>query len=815
MDKKSEAIGKDKHRPDSSAEIKDGMPASLYEHLLQSVQDGIIVTDRKERIIFVNKVVERISGLNAAQLMNRNLLRDFDRKVLKEFAPSYRASRSDLQERSFTARVITPVGRRAIQEFRLIPRVREERYDGMICTIIDQTEKLIAEEALQESRRFLQNIIEHSREMHYVHDTRNVITFVSPQCRQILGYSPDELMNIRWTSLATRNELNREAALYTKRALETGKKQPLYPLELKRKDGRPIWVEVAESPLVDENGKVVGIVGSLYDITKRRNNQETIRLERDRAQTYFDLAGNFFLVLDREGRVDIMNRRGQEILGYTASELKGVVWTGKFVPRGERQDLKKRLADLKKNEQGTITAFEGRVITRKRAQRLILWRITLIRDPKSRNISFLFNGMDITERKAAEQELLRKSEIIEQQNRKYQQVNRELKNTLKELKESNKKLEEARTRAEESDKLKSAFLANMSHEIRTPMNSIMGFSDLLMNDSIPPEDARKYLSLVRRSSEYLLRIINDILDISRIESGSLEIEKRPVDITRHLHELHALYTARLKTLGKENITLILHPVPDGLILETDEVRFRQILGNLLENAMKFTASGMIEIRMEAEPGFLRFSVADTGRGIPEDFRNRIFDRFSKSGSVANSALTGTGLGLAISRNLVELMGGRIWFDSIEEKGTTFFFTLPCRKSFRDFVKEVNDFQSSPKPKRILIVEDDQPSMVLLSMILEEENITYETASSCREALDQLRREHFDIILLDIQLPDCSGLSLVSEARRINENMVVIAQSAYAMSQDIQRCRDEGCNDFISKPILPGVLLKILHPYLKQ
>jgi len=640
---------------------------------------------------------------------------------------------------------------------------------------------------------FLQDIINQSREMHYMHDTSGLITYVSWQCQQILGYAADELIGKNWHEFLTDNEANAICLELTDKALQTGIKQAVYPVELRRKDGKGVWVEVAESPLKDKNGEVYGMVGSIYDITRRRRNQELIRLERDRAKTYFELAGNFSMVLSKEGKIESINRMGLEILGYKAEELEGEIWYNKCVPGNEAQDSKKRFILLMSRSADQPVSYESNIITSGGEIRLINWRITPVYDSEREEEYLLCTGTDVTERKQAELSL---------------------RESLVRISEINLELSQARERAEESDRLKSAFLANMSHEIRTPMNTIMGFTDLLQNSALSQDDASKYLALVRQSSENLLRIINDVLDISKIEAGLLDIELEMVDIPGILHELHSIFSLRKKTLRKDGVELRIAEMPVSYTIETDVTRLRQIVGNLLENALKFTREGYVELGYERKGSFLEFFVNDTGKGINPEFAPHVFERFSQAASDGHSRIKGTGLGLAICKNLVELLGGRIWFASEPGKGTSFRFTLPDQRSEKN-VKNTKEVMSLRREKRVLIVEDDEPSMMLLSLILEEEKIPFVIAGCCKEALEKIKDKAVDIILLDVQLPDCIGLSLIPEARKLNSEIKIIAQSAYAMAGDIENYMNAGCDDFLAKPILPGKLLKVLQPYLEQ
>jgi signal transduction histidine kinase len=383
------------------------------------------------------------------------------------------------------------------------------------------------------------------------------------------------------------------------------------------------------------------------------------------------------------------------------------------------------------------------------------------------------------------------------------------------LRAARESLIEAKKKAEESDRLKTAFLANMSHEIRTPLTTIVGFAGLLAEDYISRESKQEYVNYIYKSSENLIAIINDILDVAKIEAGQLKIEKAPVDIKSVLKEIYQTFQTKIEATEK-NISAQLQ-IPDGepLILNTDEGRIRQVLHNLLGNALKFTPEGSIQFGYTEEEQYVEFFVHDTGIGIPEDQLDRIFERFQKleNGTILNSS--GTGLGLSIVKKMVEFLGGTISVFSTLNNGSLFSFTIP--KDIRPANR--NNTQSDTLPehlnwssKKIMVVEDEFSTYVLLENMLSSTGVKLQWAKNGREALDNLS-DKVDAVLMDINMPLMSGIEAFQELRKINNEIPVIAQTAYAMDDEKEHLTALGFNGYITKPILKTDLLQVLNTFL--
>lgn len=397
---------------------------------------------------------------------------------------------------------------------------------------------------------------------------------------------------------------------------------------------------------------------------------------------------------------------------------------------------------------------------------------------------------------------------------------RKHKNNLEELvKEKTYELEIEKDKAQESDRLKSAFLANMSHEIRSPMNTIIGFSDLLENENISSEKRIKYVNLIRTSGNNLLNIINDIVDISKIEAGQINITKEKFDLCEIIELINKEYTKKIEEIP--NIEFKINNCDDNnpLIIYSDLLRIQQIITNLLNNAIKFTHKGYIELSYKiVELNKLHICVKDTGIGLSKDQKEYIFSRFRQADEKISREYGGTGLGLTISKNLAELLGGNITVESELNKGSTFILELPYDKNIIKIEKpsktQIEHNLVNLEGKKILYVEDDMSSALLMIELLEEKGIIVTHNNRGQQVLNQFNsKNNYDLILLDIQLPDIDGYEITKQIRKIDKEIPIIAQTAFAMLNEQEQILNSGFDDYLSKPIKKEILFKLLEQYL--
>lgn len=355
----------------------------------------------------------------------------------------------------------------------------------------------------------------------------------------------------------------------------------------------------------------------------------------------------------------------------------------------------------------------------------------------------------------------------------------------------------------------------MSHEIRTPMNGIMGFSIMLADPSLPDETRESYVKIVNSSCDQLLHIVNDIIDISKIEAGQIDLTEVSFDLKELFDEVFSFYSASAQENGVEFYIKPLSGVmSDNGWLISDRIKLRQILDNFLSNAVKFTHSGTITLTCELIDGFLQFEIKDTGIGIESDLLNAIFERFRQIETTFTKNYGGTGLGLSIAKAYVEKLGGNIWVQSEFGKGSSFFFKLPYKPAIRVEMKEKQALKnySLKGEMTLLIVEDEEINWLYLHEILKTRVNTIHAVNG-KQALEYLKQHpEIEIVLMDIKLPDINGLELTKIIKSINSEIIVIAQTAFALSGDREKALDAGCSGYITKPVKSEDLLKLISFY---
>jgi PAS domain S-box-containing protein len=379
----------------------------------------------------------------------------------------------------------------------------------------------------------------------------------------------------------------------------------------------------------------------------------------------------------------------------------------------------------------------------------------------------------------------------------------------------------AKEKAEESDRLKTAFLQNMSHEIRTPMNAIMGFSDLLYSNFNDKTKLKKFTEIIGQRCNDLLDIINDLLDISKIESGQLPVNIEECNLVDLFSELSAFFTEYQNRISKQHIKFNLEAIcnPSGRIIITDKVKLKQIFINLISNAFKFTDEGKVEggCKFDNHQNIV-FYVSDTGIGIPSEKHQFIFERFSQLQHYTKRNTGGTGLGLPIVKALVGLLGGEIFLESEPGKGSTFSFTIPYKLaqpllSQYSIVEKIYD--ENFLGKTVLIVEDDSYNTVYIQEVLSGKGLNILQAENGKQAVEISLSQPIDIILMDIRLPDINGYEVTQQIRQHKPHLKIIAQTAYAESDEKQKAFEAGCIDYISKPTKQEALLSMLNKHLSS
>ncbi|MCB1189090.1 MAG: response regulator [Leptospiraceae bacterium] len=404
-----------------------------------------------------------------------------------------------------------------------------------------------------------------------------------------------------------------------------------------------------------------------------------------------------------------------------------------------------------------------------------------------------------------------------QQKPTYEELEKKIEILLEENENLKKQLEsnnfisktEINKALKDNDRLKSSFLQNMSHEIRTPMNGILGFTNMLRNSDLTEEKRNQYIKTINESVQQLLTVLNDTIEISKIEIGEIDVSNNPVNINDLLFELYLLYDPIVKT---KNLELRINQSlsKKECYIYVDEEKLKHILINLLKNAIKFTEKGFIEVGYHKINEEIKFYVKDTGIGIKSDFQSIVFDSFRQVEYSITRKYGGVGLGLTISKAYVELLGGKIWIDSNEKEGSTFYFTIPY--------KPVESFNANKKEgwnnKTILIVEDEDVNYLFISALLEGIQTNVLHAKNGLEAVEIFKNNPsaIDCVLMDIRMPIMNGYEATKQIKEIKNDIPVIAQTAYALTEDRNKAIGAGCDEYMSKPINKDILFEILSKY---
>jgi PAS domain S-box-containing protein len=655
---------------------------------------------------------------------------------------------------------------------------------GKPTQILGSTEDITfrknAEEALMKSENKYRKLHESMIDGFAFVNMHGVIKDCNESFQKMLGYSFDELVNLTYRDLTPEKWHDLEESIILDQILPRGYSD-VYEKEYIKKDGTIFPIEIRTFLIQDDDGNNIGMWGIVRDITERKMAEEKILVSETKYRRLFEAARDGIMVINAESQfINDVNPYLVELLGYSSDEFVGKkLWETSLF-----QDYEASKKIFEKFQEVGYLRYDD-LIFRKSDGQMINVEFTSNTYLVDHSKLIQCNIRDITDRKQAEESLIR-----------------------------------AKERAEEADRLKSSFLANMSHEIRTPMNAILGFSQLLRSEDLSDEERRDFIDLINKRGRDLLKLINDILDISKIEANQIIIRNTYGDINILFFELLTTFSSAIDMLENRRVSIkIGRSLTGNIQILADFERLEQIFNNLIGNALKFTKEGTVEFgcTLESED-ILQFYVQDTGIGIPEYKQKMIFERFRQVEESLSRKYEGAGLGLSISKGLVELMGGKIWVTSSEGAGSTFYFTIPYNTTEKVRTKQISseEMKFDWSGRTILMVEDDEMNSTLLKRILTKTKIEYIHAADGATALELFRENRgIDIILMDIRLPDISGFDVTRRIREIDSNIPIIAQTAYATSDDKVKCMDAGCTDYIVKPIDKMLFLKTINKYLEK
>jgi PAS domain S-box-containing protein len=745
---------------------------AILAAIVESSEDAFIAVSREREVLGWNKGAQTIYGYAAEEVVGKNnsVFMPTDRR--DEFERVFNEVLAEEKVVRFESKRIRKDGQEIDVALVYSPiKNAQGAVIGVSAIVRDITQVKATQQALQEADERFRNFVHNIPDVVWMVDEQQRVTFTSPNVEKMLGISPAEFYRRgtgAWFERVHPEDVE-EAQSRFKELFAIGRPFDV-KVRLQRSDGVWIWAHSRSVATHVANGLKLAS-GLLSDITEQTRAQEALQQSEQKYRLLFErnMAGVFRCC--QSGNFIDCNDAAAKILGYDSREdLIGRSSADIFVDITDRDAADKKL-------NARQSSFNQETLVRRKDGRII-WAMSnssLVDGPDGPEVEGTF--IDITERKQAEEQMRLAKEAAEAANR-----------------------------------AKSEFLANMSHEIRTPMNGVIGMTELALETALTPEQ-REYLDTVKSSAESLLYIINDILDFSKIEARKLELERVPF----HVQEMVQTTLRELSIQAQQKqLSLTCHFAPDLPRAEIgDPVRLRQVLMNLVGNAIKFTDRGEVAITVEnfhdAPNETLQFRVRDTGIGIATEKQQSIFDAFVQADSSSTRQHGGTGLGLSIASQLVTLMGGRIWLESELGKGSTFYFTARFGVADDVSVKDNDHGKHEPQNSNgkqrklhILIAEDNPINSKVATHIVAKQGHTSVVVGSGRAALQALKEEHFDLVLMDVQMPDMDGFEATNAIRQQEAGTVkhlpIVAMTAHAMSGDRERCLEAGMDAYVTKPV---------------
>jgi PAS domain S-box-containing protein len=626
---------------------------------------------------------------------------------------------------------------------------------------------------LQQQTQYVRSLIEASLDPLVTINLEGKITDMNEALTNITGMKRERITGTYFFDYFTRPEIAREIH---QEVFEKGSITD-YLLTIRHKSGKLTDVLFNGSVYKDDKGNVLGAV-----VVARE------KLLSKYSRTLIEASLDPLITINSEGKITDMNEALANITGITREKITGTDFFDYFTDRDKAREVYQEVfaKGFVVDSPLTIRHKDGKLTD-------VLFNGSVYKDERGTVQGIVIVARDITARKKFENELI----------------------------EAKRNAERAAQIAEEAVKAKQQFLSNMSHEIRTPMNAIVGFTKVVLKTDLT-EKQKEYINAIKISGDALIVLINDILDLAKVDAGKMTFEKIPFKLAASVQAMLHLFETKIKEKNLKLIKEYDESIPEVLV--GDPVRLHQIILNLVSNAIKFTSKGKITVGVKLldqdhEKATLEFSVTDTGIGIPEEKLESIFDNFQQATSGTSRVYGGTGLGLAIVKQLVVSQGGTIVVKSKIGEGSTFSFTLSFRKTQQKVIAETedsNERHEKGKKGRILVVEDVALNQLLMKTLLQEFGYDMDIAGNGKIAVEKLRENNFDLILMDLQMPEMNGFQATEIIRNeLKLTIPIIALTADVTTVDLQKCKAVGMDDYISKPIDDKLLYSKINKYLKQ
>jgi PAS domain S-box-containing protein len=647
----------------------------------------------------------------------------------------------------------------------------------------DITDHKNIEEALRLSEEKYRLIVENANDGIII-SQEDELVYSNTRFADILGYSVDELHHFSFKNIYTKQGIH-DLFEREKNRLSGEQIIPIYETTFKKKNGAIVTVNV-NYQIIDYHNRPATFA-IIRDITERKQTEEALRKSEKKYKDLFEKSEDAILIL-HNGKFTDCNQATVKMLRYNNKNELLNMHPSELSPE-KQADGKRSLT--KANEIIEMALENGSYRFEWNHKRS---------DGEVFPVEVLLTAVSINEKDQILYTVLR---------------------DITERKKAEENIRAALEKAEESDRLKSAFLANVSHEIRTPMNGIMGFARLLRQKELSGETQNQYLDVIEKSSQRMLNIINDLMDISKIESGQMEVNFTKTNINEVIKFISVFFEPECK--NNDILLRAYSPLEDkDAIIHTDKDKLEAILTNLLKNAIKFTNTGGIEFGYELNGDKLVFFVDDTGIGIPKEQQEHIFDRFVQVDSSTSKPYEGAGLGLSISKAFAEMLGGHLQLRSNVKEGSRFYFTIPyitkgVETSLNNSANNLDDHKTLKINKlKVLIAEDDESSFLYLNILIKPYCRSVLYAKNGAEAIALCKNDpDIDLLLMDMKMPLLDGYEATKNIREFNKNIIIVAQTAYAFSHDRQKVLDTGCNDYLAKPIQENELKLLIEKYFGE
>ncbi len=712
---------------------------------------------------------------------------------------------------------------------------------GLVGVILDLTDHNAAEAARRESEAKLKAVLDHSTNVVKLKDLEGRYLLVNKRFALLVGLSESEIIG------KTDEEIFGPAAAHVLRANDQRVVQAGGSREIEEyiphSDGIHTYLSV-KFPLFDDQGQVYAVGSIATDITERKRIELSVRRENAKLSAMISGMEEGIVFADAGDQIVEVNEYFARFVGMSRTEIIGKAIDG-FHEGPARQRVREILNRLK-----TDTSSEAVVEQRQINDKTVILRVQPIYH-ENRYEGVLLNVVDITElaeakanaeqageelaRRADELEAARLASLnmlddLERARAEAVEANRELEATNAQLEKAISRANEMALQAEVANVTKSEFLANMSHEIRTPMTAILGFTELMQDAEQTTDERLECIQTIRRNGQHLLNIINDILDLSKIEAGKMAIERIACSPRQLVREVDSLMRARADEKGLAFDLEFVGLLPEHI--RTDPTRLRQVLINLIGNAIKFTTEGGVRLivkmddAVDADNPRLRFEVMDTGIGMTQEQLQRLFKPFTQADNSMTRKFGGTGLGLTISKRLAQMLGGDITAESTPGKGSAFYLTIETGSlADAEMVEEARHYEqlsrSTPQEKavkglsgRVLLAEDGPDNQQLISFILDKAGFDVDVVGNGQQATERAVQAQadgipYDVILMDMQMPVLDGYAATRKLRAQGYTGPIIALTAHAMATDRDKCLDAGCDDYATKPINRQELIRLV------